>query len=77
MPTLDGSGGKDKNMAKTAVKQETLDRFAKKVSRRKNRSVEPKNGGPTGYNFAKMVGRMGAERQIHGSVIRRLRVTAD
>jgi hypothetical protein len=64
-------------MARTAVKQETLDRFAKKVSRRKNRCVEPKNGGPSGYKFAKMIGRMGAEQQIHGSVIRRLRVSTD
>lgn len=60
-----------------AVKQETLDRFAEKVSRRKNRSIEPKNSGPTGYAFAKVIGRLGSERSVHGTVLRRLRETAD
>ena len=60
-------------MTKTAVRQETLDRFDKKVSRRANRCVEPKNHGPNGYEFAKMVGNLGVKREIHGSVIKRLR----
>lgn len=71
-----GGRGDDVAKIKRAVKQETLDRFAKKVSRRKNRSIEPKNSGPTGYAFAKVIGRLGSERSVHGTVLRRLKEPA-
>ena len=56
------------------IRQETLDRFADKVGRVRDRSVEPKNGGPTAYSFALAVGAMGGSSALHGTVIKRLRV---
>ena len=54
------------------VRKETVDRFAEKLGRVKDRSVEPKNGGPTAYSFALAIGEVGYSRTVHGTVLNRL-----
>lgn len=47
--------------------------FGARAAKRKSRSVEPKNGGPTGPKFVKVVGQLAKDGQLHGTVLKRLR----
>ena len=47
--------------------------FGMRAAKRKNRSVEPKNGGPNGPTFVKVVGALAKDGQVRGTVIKRLR----
>jgi hypothetical protein len=73
IPRQTGGVGVDGRMddVKQVVRQETIERFAEKVSRRRNRGIEPRNGGPTAYDFAKMIGSIGTDYPVHGTVLRR------
>ena len=72
-PTIDRMTGvaEDREVA-YAVRKETIDRFSEKLSRVKDRSIEPKNGGPTAYSFALAIGEVGFSRTVHGTVLNRL-----
>ncbi|MEO9517548.1 MAG: hypothetical protein ABJH45_10185 [Paracoccaceae bacterium] len=47
--------------------------FGQRAARRTNRSVEPKNGGPTAPAFVKVVGTLAKDGEVRGTVLKRLR----
>lgn len=60
-------------MAKEARGDETFQDFGLRARDQNDRSVEPKNHGPTGPAFVKVVGALARDGQVHGTVIKRLR----
>ncbi len=46
--------------------------FGARAAKCKNRSVEPRNGGPTRLKFVKVVGQLAKDGQLHGIVLKRL-----
>jgi len=46
--------------------------FGDRASKRRDRSVEPKNGGPTRSQFVQVVGRLAKDGEVRGTVLKRL-----
>lgn len=60
-------------MSKNTSGDATLRDFQRRSELRMNRSVEPKNVGPTRYSFAKVVGDLAKGGAVHGTVLKRLK----
>lgn len=60
-------------MANQKRGDEVYQDFGERASRRKDRSVEPKNGGPTRSEFVQVLGRLSKQGEVRGTVLKRLR----